>query len=360
MPASRQAGENFMTNERITRTVIHARAVMFFLLPPCRRLRPCLVLLLLSFFQLFFTSTSWSAEPLRISVSKTPLSLPVYVADSMGYFSSEGLPIKISEVIGGHRTLHELLAGNADLATSSDAVVMFNSFECSDYAVIATFVTSADDIKIITRSGTGITHPLHLQGKHVGTVTGAASHYYLDMLLLLHGGDPRSVQLHNLQPEAMADALKHKQVDAVAIWEPYPFTILKSVPGTRTLPKSSVYRLTFNLVAHKRLLGVRDNDLVKLLRALDRAEQFIKLKPAHAMSILRNRLQLDQSFIYWIWPRYNYRLSLDQSLLTTLEGESRWARQEGYIKKELSPNYLDFVYTGPLNRVRPESISIVR
>ena len=342
------------------KTILKEKPGGLFCLHLWRMSQACLVLLLMLSFQLIFTSSAWSAEPLRMSVSKTPLSLPIYIADSMGFFSSEGLQIKISEAIGGHRTLQELLAGNADLATSSDAVVMFNSFQSSNYAVIATFVTSDDDIKIITRSDTGITQPRHLQGKHVGTVAGAASHYYLDMLLLLHGGDPRSVQLHNLQPEAMADALKQKKVDAVAIWEPYPFTILKSVPGTRMLSKSNVYRLSFNLVAHKRILGVRDNDLVKLLRALDRAEQFIKLKPAHAMSILRNRLQLDQSFIYWIWPRYNYRLSLDQSLLTTLEGEARWARHEGHIKQEFSPNYLDYIYTAPLNRVRPGLISIIR
>lgn len=349
-----------MTNRRTARTFRYARPGIASLLLLRFRLRPYLVLLLLLSLQLVISSTIWSAEPLRISVSKTPLSLPVYVADSMGYFSSEGLQIKIREVIGGHRTLHELLAGTADLATSSDAVVMFNSFQSNNYAVIATFVTSDDDIKIVTRSDTGIAHPRHLQGKRVGTVTGAASHYYLDMLLLLHGVDPKSVQLHNLQPEEMIDALKHKKIDAVAIWEPYPFIMLKSVPGTRILPKSNVYRLSFNLIAHKGILGVRDNDLVKLLRALDRAERFIKLEPAKAMVILRNRLQLDQSFIYWIWPRYNYRLSLDQSLLTTLEGEARWARHEGHIKQEFSPNYLDYIYTAPLNRVRPGLISIIR
>lgn len=306
-----------MTNRCTARTFKYARPSMAFFLLLRFRLRPCLVLLLLLTLQLIISSAAWSVEPLRISVSKTPLSLPVYVADSMGYFSSEGLQLKISEVIGGHRTLHELLAGNADLATSSDAVVMFNSFQSRNYAVIATFVTSDDDIKIVTRSDTGIAHPRHLQGKRVATVTGTASHYYLDMLLLLHGVDPKSVQLHNLQPEEMIDALKHKKIDAVVIWEPHPFIMLKSVPGTRILPKSNVYRLSFNLIAHKGILGVRDNDLVKLLRALDRAEQLIKLEPAKAMVILRNRLQLDQSFIHWIWPRYNYRLSLDQSLLGT-------------------------------------------
>lgn len=331
-----------------------------FMIELCHGLKRSVSLLLAVFTLIITSSTVWSAEPLRMSVSKTPLSLPVYVADSLGYFAAEGVALRIHEVIGGHRTLQELLAGTADLATSSEAVVMFNSFEQSNYAVIATFVTSSDDVKIITRADAGISNPRQLAGKRVGTVVGAASHYYLDTVLLLNGVDPKTVRVHNLQPEAMADALRKGEVDAIAIWEPYPFKALKTVPGAQILAKSDAYRLSFNLIVHKKHLGVRDADLVKLLRALDRAEQFIKSQPSKAKAILRERLKLDQSFIDWIWPSYTYRLSLDQSLLMTLEGEARWARQEGYVKAGQSPNYLNFIHAAPLGKVRPDAISIVR
>ena len=300
------------------------------------------------------------AVPLRLSLSLTPLSLPFFVADNQGYFAAEGVPIALNEVVGGHRTMQQLLEGSADLATSSEAVVMFNSFQRSDFAIIASFVTSEDDVKIITRADTGITTPRQLAGKTVATVTGAASHYYLDTLLLFNGVDPKKVQLRNLAPEAMADALKNKAVDAIAIWEPIPFKALQAVPGARMLPKSSTYRLTFNLIARKSLLGTRDAELAGVLRALERAQEYIYDNPLQAKAILRKRLQLDQAFIDWIWSRYSYRLSLDQSLLTTLEGEARWARQEGLVKVDRSPNYLNFVYADPLLKVRPSAVSIIR
>lgn len=313
---------------------------------------------LLLLLQFLCISAAAAAEPLKLSLSQTPLSLPFYVADSQGYFAAEGLTLRINEVIGGHRTLQQVLEGTADLATSSEAVVMFSSFQRNDYAVIATFVTSDDDVKLITRAETGITRPQQLAGKRVATVIGSASHYYLDTSLLLNGVDPKAVQVRNLQPEAMAEALKNGEVDAIAIWEPFPFKILQTLPGARMLPKSGAYRLSFNLIVHKKLRGVRDDDLVKLLCGLERAEQFIKTQPLKAQAILRERLQLDQSFIDWIWPRYSYRLALEQSLITTLEGEARWARQEGHAKGERSPNYLDFIYSGPLRRVLPAAVTI--
>ena len=278
---------------------------------------------------------------------------------NQGYFAAEGLSIKIIEVIGGHRTLQLVLDGSADLATSSEAVVMFNSFKRSDYAVIATFVTSDDDVKVVTRAESEITRPQQLAGKRVGTVVGAASHYYLDTLLLLNGIDPKGVEVRSLQPEAMTDALRKREVDAIVIWEPFAFKALYALPGARVLPKSGAYTETFNLIVHKKHRGVRDDDLVRLLRAVDRAQDFIAAEPMKAQAILRDHLHLDQTFIDWIWSRYQFRLTLEQSLIKTLEGEARWARQEGYVKAEKSQNYLDFIYTRPLRKVRPAAVSIV-
>lgn len=303
---------------------------------------------------------SAEAAELRVSVSRTPLSLPFYVAESEKYFAAEGVQLKLNEVIGGHRTMEQLLNGEADLATSSEAVVMFNSFKSKDFAVIGTFVTSSDDVKLITRKDAGIARPESLTGKRIGTVVGAASHYYLDAWLLLNGEEPKSVRIINLQPEAMEAAISKGEVDAVAIWEPFPFRILKAVPGTKVMPGAGAYVLSFNLIAHRKLVGERDDDLVRLLRALDRAQRFIKAEPLKAQTILRERLQLDQAFIDWIWPRYNYNLALDQSLIKTLEAEARWARRESMVKAERSPNYLDFIHSGPLTRVRAGAVSIVK
>jgi NitT/TauT family transport system substrate-binding protein len=73
---------------------------------------------------------------------------------------------------------------------------------------------------------------------------------------------------------------------------------------------------------------------------------------------MQSRLGLEQSFIDWIWPRYNYRLALDQSLLATLESEARWARTQGHVKADRSPNYLEFIYADPLRKALPGAVSI--
>jgi ABC-type nitrate/sulfonate/bicarbonate transport system substrate-binding protein len=318
-------------------------------------LYPASLLLIL----ILWNSCVAAADALRISLATTPLVLPFYVAETQGYLAAEGVDLKIKDVAGGVRALDDLLSGSADLATASETVVMFNSFKSADFAVVATIAISDNDLKIVSRDTREISGLRQLSGKRVGNVAASAAHYYLDLQLVLSGVDPASVDLIDLQPDAMATALENGEVDAIAIWEPYAFIASTALPDARVLPTIKGYDLRFNLIAHKRLNGVRDDELVKLLRALDRANQFIAAEPAKAQAILKKRLKLEQSFIDWVWPIYRYRLVLEQSLIQSLEGEARWARRNGHVTAERSPNYLRYVHPGPLRKVRPAAVSIL-
>ncbi len=323
----------------------------------CQMLR---ILALIGLVSWLVTVSVSASEPLSVAVSQTPLSLPFFVAEKNGYFRESGVPIQINKVIGGHRAMQAVLGGEADMGTSSESVVMFASFKTDDFAVLATFVTSNDDVKIVIRSGLDVDTPAQLTGRRIGTVLGSASHYYLDTFLLMNGVDPGAVDKIHLQPEAMAESLLSGKVDAVSIWEPYPFTIINSVPDAQVLSKPGFYRLTFNLIVHKKHIGARDDDLTKVLGALERAQHFIKTQPREAQTILREHLQLEQSLIDWVWPDNNYRFSLDQALLTTLESKARWALREGYVNEEHHPNYLDFIYLDPLQNVRADAITVIK
>lgn len=280
-------------------------------------------------------------EGLTIVVSRTPLSLPFYVAESQGHFTAEGVKVTLTEVVGGHRAMQHLDERTADLATTSDTVIMFNSFKRNDFAVLASFVTSDQDVELIAGKALAQALPQQLAGKRIGAVVGSASHYYLDSWLIFHGVDPQTVQIIPLQPETMASALQKGEVDAVATWDPFIFETLKSVPDAKLLPNPGSYTLSFNLIADKKLIGTRDDELVRVLRALLRAERFIEAEPAKAQALLRERLDLKQDFVAWVWPKYQYRIALAQSLLSTLESQARWALREDHVSASHSPNYLN-------------------
>ena len=300
-----------------------------------------------------------SSAPLTLALSMSPLSLPFFVAESEKYYAAEGVDVRSIEVLGGHRAMQEVLSGKADLGTSSEAVVMFTSFKRDDFVILATFGTSLDDVKIVTLDGNKITRPRDLAQRRVGTIIGSASHYYLDTLALLDGIAPASIETVGLEPEAMAGALAQGGVDAIAVWQPYAFMAQRNLTGANSLTDGGFYTLSFNLVSMRSIAVQRNDDIVRLLRALNRAQHFIQNNPVQAKKILRDRLGIDQSYADWIWPRYHYRLSLDQSLVTTLESEARWALAGGHVKAERAPNYLKLIQAGPLRSVNPSSVGVV-
>lgn len=300
-----------------------------------------------------------SAEPLAIAVARTPLSLPLYVAQAEGYFAAEGLAPKISDCVGGYRCLQLVLDGQADIATAADSPIVLRSFERGDYVVIGTFVTTSDDVKLIARKDAGVSMPGDLRGKKVGVVGGSSSQFFLDSYLVWNGIDPGSVELIGLQPDEIAAAMRAGKVAAVAAWEPFAFDTIQALGGEATvLPRSSVYALRFSLVAHRRVAGTRDAELVQMLRAVARAEAFIRSKPSEAQSILRKRLGVDQRFIDWVWPGLHFQLALDQSLVKTLESEARWAIRSGHVAGKVVPNYQRYMHPAPLREVDANAVSL--
>jgi NitT/TauT family transport system substrate-binding protein len=303
-----------------------------------------------------------SAQELTIAVSRTVLSLPLYVAESQRYFAAEGVAVRTSECVGGQRCIKLLFDGQAQLATASELPVMFSSFARTDYAIVATFVTSTRDVKLIVRRSAGIDVADKLRGQRVGTVKGTSAHYFLDAYLLFNGLDPRQIELVPLEAGEIAAALKAGRIDAAAIWEPFAYRSLKALGGDgRVLPSARIYNETFNLVAGHKFIAERQDDLIKVLRALQRAQDFIAQQPGQAQAILKERLQEDQAFIEATWRDVDYRMGLTQSLVGTLEGQARWAVREGHVAPgSVVPGYLQFVAPAALRQAVPAAVTLVK
>ncbi len=296
-----------------------------------------------------------AADALRIAATRAPVSLPLYVAQRQGFFADEHLDVTIADCVGGTRCLRQLLDGKADLATTSEMPVVLQAFVHPDAAIVATMVHASDNLKLIARKASGVTRSEQLAGRRVGVIAGTAAQYLLETHLLDVGVDPRHVMMVPLQAEETVAALKSGRVDAVAVWEPFGYAALHGddAAGLR-LPLGGGYIESYNLVGRR--AAQRDDELVRLLRAVERAEQFIQARPAEAQAILREQLRLDQHFVDWVWTGLGFRLSLDQALVSTMEGEARWAQREGHVAGGARPNVLTLIHAGPLKAVKPDAV----
>ena len=302
------------------------------------------------------------AAPLNLAVSSGPVSLLVYVADGNAYFKNEGLDLNLVECSSGRSCLRLLTDGVADLATAADVVVALNSFARPDLAILGTLSASSHQIKLVARRSAGITRPEQVRGKRLATVQGTSAQYFLDSWLLFHGIEGRMVTPIYLPPDELGPVLQLKDVDAIAIWEPLASNTLKLLgEDGLALPNPRVYTQHFNLVSTRAAMGARRPDMVKVLRALVRAQQFIREQPEAATQLLARRLNIDSLAAQAQMKEQDYRLRLDQSLVSTLSSQLRWAVREGHAKADAElPNPLRLIEPTLLREAVPSAVDAIK
>ena len=286
----------------------------------------------------------------------------VWIADNKGYFQQEGLNVKIKEFGSGRTALATMLnEGGLDMVTVAQTPVMFNSFNRSDYAIIATMVCSDNDVKILVRRDEGIKRPSDLKGKKVGVTKGSTGHFFLGLFLAYNGLGLSEVETVDLEAPDLPGALADGRVDAISSWEPHILNA-KSLLGEKAilLPSKGVFREDFYFVAKKDFIEDNPEALKSFLKAIEKGEEFIQKNREESINIVSERLKLDKKLTTSVWNDFDFQLMLDQTILITLEDEARWAIREGLTDKKEVPNYLDFIYTSALEHVKLEAVTIIR
>lgn len=302
-----------------------------------------------------------AAPPLRLAVNQALRSAPVLVAEAEGYFAAEGVAVQTMPCTVGLRCMELLLAGQADLATMAELPVVLNGFERSDYAIVASLGSATRDVKLITRRSAAIATAHDLVGKRVASVRGASPHYVLDAFLLYSGIDPAGVTLLTRQPEQLIATLQSGEADAIAIWEPHASLALQTLgDAVSVLPMAGLHSETFALVARRPLPSEREADIVRLLRALARAEQLMHEQPRRAQAIVGARLKLSPQLVERVWADSEFRLGLQQSLVGRMEREAQWAQRLGLLPAGPLPNYLRLLEPAALRQVRPAAVTLVK
>jgi len=288
-----------------------------------------------------------SSSKIKIGVALTPLSSPFLVADQLGIFKKMGLDVTIYPCSSGAACTRLMLDRNVDYATASDSVVMFQSFDRDDVSVLASFVESDNDLKLLTLTPANIDQVSDLEGKKVGIIKGTSSEFYFDSVLISAGAQHISVEKVYLHPYELVPALLSYRVDAISSWEPMGFEAdLLSVAEVKNIGTRGIYQLSFNLLTRAPYLEFVGDEPIRLLRAIDTAIGWINSNPDLAIGLIAQRLDAPLNQVEWSWNDYLFRLSLGNSLLSNLQLQARWALESGLVSGT-PPDYREVFYTYP-------------
>ncbi|PIL42283.1 hypothetical protein CR105_25120 [Massilia eurypsychrophila] len=306
-------------------------------------------------------SDATAAESITIAIPTQMSAGTVFVARDKGLFSRQDLAVTVQSFTLGKQALQSVLDDKADLALVADVPFMFARANQQPIAVVATVFASRHTMALLGRLDRGINAPGDLAGKTLGTVKGTNAQYFLDKLLAIHAIPDAAVMIVELQPEQFDAALRSGQVDALTAWSPL-LTRIQAAHGANAAvlmePDMFVYR--FVLVGKKRFLDAHPERVARALSALADAAASIQEHPAEAQALIARAIGLQPQQLAASFRAGDYALSLDQSLLLSLDDQTRWAMKRGLIRAGRVPNYLDAIDVRPLALTQPAAIKLIR
>ncbi len=296
----------------------------------------------------------------KITLAGAKSGILVYIAQNQGYFQDNGLDVTIKDYVSGKAAMDALLTDEADIATSAEFVFVSNSFDYDDLRLFGV-VATANICKLVARKDKGIDKPGDLKGKKIGVTRKSAGEFYLGTFLIFNGLTFSDVEIVDLKPSAIMEAMTDGTIDAALTWEPHVYRVKTSLQDNVVVwDGQSGQDYYFVLLTKEGWLKEHLPAAQRFMQAVVQAEEYVRENNKQASQVLADRFQLNPQDIQSFWPDHKFVVVLPQALILTMEDEARWIIKEGLTGATEIPNYLDFIYLDGLETVKPEAMTIIR
>jgi NitT/TauT family transport system substrate-binding protein len=324
------------------------------------------VLVALIFFMGILSTISCSPEgytgkmeTLTITIPRNEINALLYIAEAQNLFVSNGLQVTLKENYdSGATATAGMLKGEAEISAATDFLMarqILDKTSLITFACIDKFETTY--VMWLTDSGLKTIH--NLKGKRIGVPLQTIGEFYLGRTLELNGIYLGQVTLVDIRSTDSEKALVNKEVDAVVTWEPFVTSINQHLAqDVFALPIQSGQLAYWNLVSSPEWINSHAGIIKKLVKSLIQAENYMSSHESEAKKTLQKRMNWSDTQILSIWSQNKFEVSLDQSLILTMEDEARWIVGNRLTDRETVPNFLDYIYTDSLKSVKPSAVGI--
>lgn len=304
----------------------------------------------------------YTGPPARVSIGTAPFNESglIWIAEEQGVFAENGLNVTIKLFEAGKFAVRDLLDGNVDVVTAAEFVFVGNAMNEEKIQTIGS-ISKSEFHYLIAPKDRGIGQVSDLKGKRIGLTRQTSAEFYLGRHLQLHDISLHDVTLIDLKPSQLGESLTTREVDAVLAWDPYSYPIEKNLGGNALIrPAQSGQMMHWLLICRSDYITGHPEPVDRLLRSFDQAEKFAANNPDKAKKILQNRLNVEEAYVERIWPKTKLGLSLDQGLIIAMEDQSRWMMDNNLINNPKMPYYPDYIHWQGLEKVKPESVTVIR
>lgn len=171
----------------------------------------------------------------------------------------------------------------------------------------------------------------------------------------------RNATVINLQPAELVDAIVRGDIDAALVWDPYVFQIQQQMGGNAVVwPANLGQHAYFSIVCNETTLRENPEIVEGLLASLLQAETYVNSHPEEAKKIARKQMNYDDQYMNNEWQKHYFSVGLSQSLITSMEDETRWKIRNNMTAATEVPDFSNYISSDTLYRLKPSAVTIIR
>jgi NitT/TauT family transport system substrate-binding protein len=293
-----------------------------------------------------------SSKPL-VWGGPTNISMLPIIADQQGFFRAEGLDVRPNYLQTGKVAMDAVVSGDLNFGVIVETNVAFVKFqEGADVKVIASVMRKHDDA-IMARRDRGIQTPKNIEGKTLALVPGTTSHRFADLFIDFYKLDRKKIQFLSLTAPSIQASVLNGSIPAGSVWEPYRYNVQQALDGKLVQFNDPRIYTAYGLVAVRGDFAKAEPARIRsFLKALIRAEAFVRDHRDEAIAILAKELGMDPAVLTAIWGSYELNVQADEGLVNVFVSTGQWAKstQKGLDNKPV-PAYTDVLDLSFLRRV---------
>lgn len=294
--------------------------------------------------------------PIRMTIATgvDPSFAPYYVAREGGFFQRNGLDVTVNTGPSGSAMIAFLVGNQINSAYGAEQAGV------SAHLVDPNVVSVAEGtalLRWISVLGRNVASMDELKGKRVGVARGTGSETFWLSVVSKLNLNPADYTIVNVEAPEMVAALERGNIDAFAVWEPWPTRAMRAIPNTRILVSNEQIQIVRNFVyMNKGWAEANQEATQRLMRSLIQAQEFCAANPAEAAAQVARFLRQDRAFIAELMTKVEYRMNLTSDSVANIQLAIDQLRGMNRLSREVTPAQV--IWPAPLRQVAPDRVRI--
>ncbi|MFO0203029.1 MAG: ABC transporter substrate-binding protein, partial [Alphaproteobacteria bacterium] len=257
--------------------------------------------------------------PTRVTIATgvDPSFSPYYVAKEGGFFERNGLDVTVNTGPSGSAMIAFLIGNQINSAYGAEQAGV--SANVRDPNVVAVAEGTAL-LRWISVLGRNIRTMDELKGKRVGVARGTGSETFWLSVVAKLNLNPADYTIVNVEAPEMVAALERGNIDAFAVWEPWPTRAQRAIANTHILVNNESIQIVRNYVYMNKAWAEQNRPTTeRIMRSLIQAQEFIESNRDQAAQQVARFLRQDRQLVAELMTKVAFRMNLTPDSVANIQ-----------------------------------------